>query len=49
MHCVRVPVQLYDKKTVFEISFEANQTFGLTGFEVSQTELKGGRQKTYFL
>ena len=24
--------------SVFEISFEANETFGLTGFQVNQTE-----------
>ena len=34
--------------TVFEIRFEASQTFELTGFEVSPTEPQVGRQKTYF-
>ena len=31
---------------MFEISFKANQTFGLTGFEVCQSEQKVARQNT---
>ena len=35
--------------SVFEISFKASQTFGLTGFEFSQSELKLTRPKMSFL
>ena len=34
--------------TVFEITYETDQTFGLTGSENSQTELYMARPKTYF-
>ena len=33
---------------VFEITFEANQTFGLTASEIGQTKAKLVRPKTYF-
>ena len=35
-------------KTVFEITFKANQTFGLTGSEISQSEPKLARPKPFF-
>ena len=34
--------------SVFEITYEIDQTFGLTGSEISQTKLKLARPKTYF-
>ena len=33
---------------VFEISFKASQTFGLTGSEISQSKPKLVRPKTFF-
>ena len=33
---------------MFEITFEANQTFGLTASEIGQTKAKLVRPKTYF-
>ena len=33
--------------SVFEISFEPNPTFGLTGFKVNQTEPQLARSKIY--
>ena len=43
--CLSVCVCL---SAVFEITFETNQTFGLTCSEIIQTKLKLARPKTYF-
>ena len=34
--------------TMFEMTFGANRTFGLTGFKISQTELQKVRRKPLF-
>ena len=39
---------LRNSLTVFEITSETNQTFGLTGSEISQTKLKRTRPKFIF-